>query len=201
MLAKLFGNRLLFRKHAIVYRLGRSERLGTSSDSCRPIAGLFTASAQNELTPPATSKTVFPISSCDSRRKYRRYSSNVQPSNTTRSSCSPRFARWIITHSRVPSCRGIRCGERLSNLRSPWRASLRDHPQLLRVPRSEHCENAVGVSSDSHPRVVAVAQSHRPKIEIAVQPVAGSVERCRTSYGSIMVCFIDERRLESFEIL
>ena len=56
------------------------------------------ASAQNELTPPAASKTVFPISSCGSRRKYRRYSSNVRPINTTRSSCSPRFA-WIAPGS------------------------------------------------------------------------------------------------------
>jgi hypothetical protein len=48
---------------------------------------------------------------------------------------------------------------------------------------------------------VAIPQSHRPKIETAVQPVAGGVERCRSIYGSIMVCFIDERRFESVEIL
>ena len=52
------------------------------------------ASAQNELTQPATSKTVFPINSCGSRRTYRRYSSSVRPSKTTRSSCRPRLASW-----------------------------------------------------------------------------------------------------------
>ena len=111
--------------------------------------------------------------------------------------------------SGVPSCRGVRRGERLPSypicvvgaIDSIARAVRVNHPYLFSGVGSEHCENAVIVSSDSHPRVVAVAQSHRPEIEIAVQPVAGSVERCRSSYGSIMVCFIDERRFESLEIL
>jgi hypothetical protein len=81
----------------------------------------------------------------------------------------------------------------------PKRLSDRCSPR--RAPRSEHCENAVIVGSSPHPRLAAIPQSHRPKIEIAVQPVAGSVERCRSSYGSIMVCFFDERRFESVEIL
>src|SRR5215475_2746807 len=49
------------------------------------------ASAQNELTPPATSSTFLPIRSSGCNRKYRRYSSNVRPSKTTRSSCNPRL--------------------------------------------------------------------------------------------------------------
>jgi len=68
------------------------------------------ASAQNELTPPATSSNFLPIRSSDFNKKYRRYSSNVRPSNTTRSSCNPR----------LPCFKGgmIRGSERVSRMDS-----------------------------------------------------------------------------------
>ncbi len=69
-----------------------------------------------------------------------------------------------------------------------------NHPNLFSGVGSEHREDAVIVSSNSHPLVVAVAQPHRPKIEIARLPVAGSVERCRPGHSLIMLCFLDEFR-------
>src|SRR2546430_11968073 len=65
---------------------------------------------------------------------------------------------------------------------------------------SDWREHAVNISPDTHPAVAATLGSHRPKIEITVQSVSGSIECCRASHALVGVSFINKCRFETSEI-
>src|SRR5438034_10105415 len=65
---------------------------------------------------------------------------------------------------------------------------------------SEWREHAVNISPDTHPAVAATLGSHRPKIEITVQSVSGSIECCRASHALVGVGFSNKCRFETSEI-
>src|SRR5438067_9811662 len=146
------------------------------------------ASAQNELTPPATSSTVFPTNSSGSSRKYWRYSSKVRPSSTTRASWSPRFvsikkrgSKGYLVTNEDPIC----------NLCNSLTFLTRQCFDDL-----EEREGAVVVSSNANPRIIA----NSPEIEITIGSVTSGIERRRSSDARIRVRLTHECRLESGEV-
>src|SRR5215469_1646313 len=143
------------------------------------------ASAQNELTPPATSRTSFPINSSGFSKKYRRYSSKVRPSRTTRSSRSPRFLGGPppIALARV-------CLEQLAEMCT----------RSANSPTSREDRDNAGcavVSSNADPGITA----NSPEIKITIGPVTGRIERQGSGYARIRVGLTHECRLESVEVL